>query len=127
MSEIEPYNLDAEKQGVALVYGRKLRSCKLNVHQINGRLMMATFETRPLKTNLIVAYAPHAGTSIADKDAFYNAFCQLVDSLPQHEINIILGDFNVRLIQRFPNEENFVGPHIFREHNSAIEHLSEKQ
>ena len=38
MSEIELYNLDAEKQGVALVYGKRLRFCKLKVHQINGRL-----------------------------------------------------------------------------------------
>ena len=49
MSEIELYNLDSEKQGVALLYGTKLRSCKLNVHQINdaGNFRNTSFRDQP--------------------------------------------------------------------------------
>ena len=68
LSEIELYNLDAEKQGVALANGPKLKHCK----HINGRLMVATFNTVPLPTNFVVAYAPHAGRAVGEKDTFYN-------------------------------------------------------
>ena len=127
MSEIELYNLDAEKHGVALVFGKSMRACKLDVRQIDGRLLLATFETQPLNTNFIVAYAPHAGHYMQTKDSFYNTLNQLIDSLPRHEITIILGDFNARLMERLDHEENFVGPHIFRDEHSTIESLSEKQ
>ena len=35
--------------------------------------------------------------------------------IPKHEINITMGDWNVRLRERLPDEEQFIGPHIFRE------------
>ena len=51
LSEIELYNLDAEKQGVALVYHKRMQKPKLNVKQINGRLMLVYFRhsTNPYK------------------------------------------------------------------------------
>ena len=127
LSEIELYNLDAEKQGVALVYGPKLKQYKHNIQQINGRLMVVTFNSAPLRTNLVVAYAPHAGRAVAEKDTFYNKLCEVMDSLPKHEINIVLGDFNARLLERLPHECDMIGQHLFRDDNYGLETSSEQQ
>ena len=75
----------------------------------------------------MIAYAPHAGRSIKDKDFFYKDLQSAVSLLPKHEINIIMGDFNARLMERFPHEHDFIGSHLFRENDSTIDQLSEKQ
>ena len=124
LSEIEMYNLDAEKQGVAIVYHKKLEKYKCNVTQVNGRILMITFDASPLRTNIVAAYAPHAGRSLVDKDNFYNELGKVLDNIPKHETNISLGDFNARLMERLPHETETLGEHLFREDESRIEQLS---
>ena len=127
LTEIELYNLDAEKQGVWIVYSKRLSAYRCNVRQINGRTMMISFDTSPLRTNVIAAYAPHAGTSKEEKRKFYKELSDVLDSIPNHETKIILGDFNVRLMEQLPHEVGVLGTHIFRDENSKVEQLSEKQ
>ena len=127
LSEIELYNLDAEKHGVALVCSQCLSIHKSNVRQINGRIILATFDTKPLKTDIVVAYAPHAGRSISDEDTFYTQLHEVLSTLPTHEINLILGDFNVRLMEQLPHEADVLGMHIFRTENDHIDLVSNKQ
>ena len=127
LSALELFNLDAEKHGVGLVYSERMRHLKHDVQQLSGRLLVATFNTCPVKTNIAIAYAPHAGRSIKDKDFFYKDLQSAVSLLPKHEINIIMGDFNARLMERFPHEHDFIGSHLFRENDSTIDQLSEKQ
>ena len=74
-----------------------------------------------------IVYAPHAGRSVKDKDIFYRDIQTTVSTLPKHEINIVLGDFNARLLERLPHEQDIIGMHIFREDASSIDQLSEKQ
>ena len=127
LSEIELYNLDAEKHGVGIAYSSKLRPYKTNVQQINGRLLLATFNTAHVKTNIVVAYAPHAGRSLAEKGTFYRDLQQVLDSLPKYETNIILGDFNVRLMERLNHEQNIMGEHVCRTIDDYIENLNQQQ
>lgn len=48
----------------------------------------------------------------------------LLSYTPKHETNIILGDFNARLMERLPHETETLGEHLFREDESRIEQLS---
>ena len=127
LSEIELYNLDAEKQGVALVYHKKMQKPKLNVKQINGRLMLVTFDTVPIRTNLIAVYAPHSGRNDQELEQFYHDLTGLLSEIPKHEINVLLGDWNVRLQERLPHESHVIGPHVFRDEHSKIENLNDDQ
>ena len=127
LSEIELYNLDAEKQGVALVYHKRMQKSKLNVKQINGRLMLITFDTVPIRTNLIAIYAPHSGRNYQELEQFYHDLTGLISEIPKHEINVIMGDWNVRLQERLPHESHVVGPHVFRDEHSKIENLNDDQ
>ena len=44
-----------------------------------------------------------------------------------HEINIVLGDFNARLMEQLLEETHVIGKHIYRHPTSTIEDLSEQQ
>ena len=104
-----------------------MRQCKHNIRQINGRLLVATFNTCPVKTIIVAVRAPHARRSVKDKDIFYRDIQTAVSTLPKHEINIVLGDFNARLLERLPHEQDIIGMPIFREDTNCIDQLSEKQ
>ena len=127
LSEIELYNLDAEKLGVGLVMHKRWNNSKQNLQQINNRLLMVTFDTSPIRLNVIVAYAPHAGKTQQEKDLCYREIQQTYNTLPPHEINLPLGDFNSRLMEVLPHESSFIGPHIFRHQHSSLDELSPPQ
>ena len=71
--------------------------------------MMISFDTSPLRMNVIAAYAPHAGKSKDEKRKFYKELSDVLDSIPNHEINIILENFNVRLMERLLHEVGVLG------------------
>ena len=49
LTEIELYNLDAEKQGVSTASSKRLSAYKCDTRQINGRIMMISFDTSLLR------------------------------------------------------------------------------
>ena len=63
------YNLDAETHGAGLVFNTTWTKQQLDLRQINGRLVMATFDTSPIHKNVTAAHAPRAGRSQLDKDS----------------------------------------------------------
>ena len=79
-----------KRHGVAIVYRPKMRQCKHNIRQINGRLLVATFNICPVKTIIVAVRAPHARRSVKDKDIFYRDIQTAVSTLPKHEISIVL-------------------------------------
>ena len=106
---------------------KKMQKPKLNVKQINGRLMLVTFDTVPIRTNLIAVYAPHSGRNDQELEQFYHDLTGLLSEIPKHEINVLLGDWNVRLQERLPHESHVIGPHVFRDEHSKIENLNDDQ
>ena len=70
--------------------------------------------------NVIAAYAPRAGKSKDEKRKFYKELSDVIDSIPSHEINIILGDFNARFMEWLPHEVDILGTHIFRGQHSKV-------
>ena len=60
-------------------------------------------------------------------EQFYHDLTGLISEIPKHEINVIMGDWNVRLQKRLPHESHVVGPHVFRDEHSKIENLNDDQ
>ena len=60
-------------------------------------------------------------------EQFYHDLTGLISEIPKHEINVIMGDWNVRLQERLPHESHVVGPHVFRDEHSKIENLNDDQ
>ena len=89
--------------------------------------MMSSFDTSPLRMNVIAAYAPHACKSKDEKRKFYKELSDAVDGISSYGIDNIRGDFNARLMDRLPHEVDILGTHIFREEHSKLEQFSENQ
>ena len=123
-SGIELYNLDAKKLGVGIVIHRRLKPFQGDVKQVSNRNVALTLEGTGINCNIISTYAPHSEHSEFIKDMFYKELGDTLDDFPTHHINIILGDFNEKLITRLPSETSVIGPHIFGSPQDKLDVLS---
>ena len=99
----------------------------MDVTCINNRLMSLTINTVPLRISLTNVYAPHAGLTSQTKTDFYDSLAHIVRQQPPHQINLILGDFNARLMEILPGERSILGQFLYRDHESTISNLSNGQ
>jgi len=60
--------------------------------------------------SVIVAYAPTEDAADTDKDAFYNDLASVIESVPNHDNLLMLGDFNAVTGPRSAGYEDVVGP-----------------
>ena len=104
----------------------KPRPYKNNIQQINGSPLLPSFDTQPLCNNIIVAYGPHALRPQREWDDFYAFLNNTLSKLPKHEMNVVIGDFSVRLVDKLPHEVAILGEHIFGTHEDRIDLLSEQ-
>ena len=116
----------AEKLGCAFVVNTKL-GLECDVCAINNKIMCLRIEATPVCINLAATHAPHAGHSMQNKTQHYELLTQYMSKWKNHEINIVLGDFNARLMEQLPEETHVIGKHIYRHPTSTIEDLSEQQ
>ena len=94
--------------------------------QISGRLVIAKCNCQGTILNIICAYAPQAGSSDNIKDSFYKKLKETIESIPTHEVIIVVGDFNARLHHIYDNElENF-GKHILGRGEQYLETMNQQ-
>ena len=63
------------------------------------RIIMASFTTQNKKINLniILIYAPTNDATEEDKEVFYNRLQEIIDKLPQKDVNVLMGDSNAKI------------------------------
>ena len=86
-----------------------------------------TINTVPLGISLTNVYAPHAGLTSQTKTDFYDSLAHLVRQHPPNQINLILGDFDARLMEILPGERTILGQFSYRDPESAISNRSSGQ
>lgn len=116
----------AEKLGCAFVV-RKQPGLDIDVSACNNKNISLRINTSPIAINIAATHAPHAGHSTQQKTKHYEELALQLSKLKKHEINIILGDFNARLMEQLPEESQVIGKHIYRQASSSIADLSESQ
>ena len=96
--------------------------------------MQVIAATSPLKSALGqsgLTLQPHMSRMLATaynvKGSHYELLSQHLRKCSNHEINIVLGDFNARLSEQLPEETHVIGKHIYRTSTSTLEDLSEQQ
>ena len=118
--------------GRPMVYRPKMRQCKHNIRQKKTRappsrhFQYLSSQDYHCSCACTTRRCTQEGVS-RTKDIFDRDIQTAVSTLPKHEIHIVLGDFNARLLERLPHEQDIIGMHIFREDTSCIDQLSEKQ
>ena len=125
---MEILNISAEKLGVGIVFKNKiLRHTEIDITSVSNRLMIMRIGSTPVKVNLVNVYAPHSGHNPQTKTDFYHSLTRIIQETPKHETNLVLGDFNARIMEVLPQEQHLLGDFIYREADSSINHLSQGQ
>lgn len=105
--------------GIGFIINKKLASKSVTVEEVNSRIMVLHVENNP-RISAIVAYAPTENAEEAAKEEFYCTLSKTIESVPPHNIQLVLGDFNAR-IGKDSNRNNprIVGQHTFHDETNA--------
>ena len=75
---------------------KKLASFIIQPTTISQRIISLTLDSNP-KITVISAYAPTENVDNNEKEHFYSDLSNYLQSLPLHNLVVILGDFNAKI------------------------------
>ena len=82
--------------------------------------MMVTLKGKT-NINIISAYAPPSNAPETEKESFYVSFTTLIRRLKNHDVTIIGGDFNAKLIELNEEEQKIFGKHYLKAAPGTLE------
>lgn len=85
------------KEGVALAVHKRYQNNIRECAYISSRIISIGFETKNQKLNIISVYAPEDNKPKQERESFYDQLQDTIQSLPQNQPLIVLGDFNARV------------------------------
>ncbi|XP_064645936.1 craniofacial development protein 2-like [Lineus longissimus] len=97
--------------GVALAMTKEATRALLEWKPVSERLLYARLNSRYVKLSVLVNYAPTEVADDADKDDFYDGLQSTIDRIPNHDVLLLLGDFNARLGSDNAGRESNMGKH----------------
>ena len=108
-----------KEEGVAIVLSKGYRRFCRGVEYHNERIISASFSTsnKNINLNLVQIYAPQNGLPTEQKEEFYRKLQEVVDKLPQKDVNIIMGDANAKIGADNSGFEVVMGKHGMGEMN----------
>lgn len=96
--------------GVGFIISAQLANKVKNVRLFNNQMIALTLPMNKGDLDLIQVYAPQQGRPNDEKDAFYENFQDLVDDMPNHDNQLILGVLNGHIGPRTLILKDVVGP-----------------
>ena len=102
---------ELKRQGVALLLNKKSASAMTEWKPAGSRLMTARFKSRQCNLSVIVGYAPINDAEDEAKDAFYEQIQDLLSTVPDRDMKIVLGDFNAKVGNCNVGQEQVLGKH----------------
>ena len=85
------------RQGVGLVLSKSVKNSLISYTPVSERILAARVHSRHIDLSVVVAFAPTEDAQDSVKDEFYQQLGGVFDSLPGHDVKILLGDFNARI------------------------------
>ena len=67
-----------------------------NVQSMSPRIIVANFSCSPA-TTVICCYSPTNCAEVTDVNTFYNNLRQVIKDTPQHNVLLVMGDFNAKI------------------------------
>ena len=97
------------QSGVALALDKESAKCLECWAPISDRIISARFYSRYIKTSIIQVYAPTNEAEVEAKDDCYDQLQKVIDSVPKHDILVLMGDWNAKVGERQVGEERVMG------------------
>ena len=82
--------------GVGILLGAKTSRTLISVRSHSDRILIANFKGNPA-TTVITVYSPTNTAEDKTIEAFYECLKRAIESVPAHDVLILLGDFNARI------------------------------
>ena len=102
---------DHHEEGVGLLISKKLSKSLIGWTPLGSRLLKARFNSKYTKLTVIVCYAPTNTAEEEDKDDFYRQLQAAVETVPAHDMLLVLGDMNARTGPDNRGKEIYMGKH----------------
>ena len=83
---------EVHQSGVALALDKETAKCLECWAPISDRIISVRFYTRYIKTSIMQVYAPTNEAEVEAKDDFYDQLQKVIDSVPKHDILVLMED-----------------------------------
>ena len=99
------------ERGVGLVLSRRATRALVGWNPVSDRIITARFAFGHAKATVIQVYAPTDCSEDVTKDDFYGQLQDVLDEIPNHDLKVLIGDFNAQLGRDRRGLESVIGPH----------------
>ena len=101
------------RNGVGIILGEKLIDHVLQVNRKADRIMRIQLVIAEKKMNIISVYAPQVGCSDDEKLTFWEELDDVLQSIPDKEGLVVIGDFNGHVGKKRADLERWHGGHSY--------------
>ena len=84
-------------EGVAMILRKRMEKSLLEWKPVSSHLMTARLRGRHTNSTLIQCYAPTNDRKDTDKEAVYRKLQAERDTVPHHDLTIVMGDLNPKV------------------------------
>ena len=114
-------------QGVALMLSKTAQRAFIGWEAHGPRIITASFQTkkRRINMNVIQCYAPTNDSKDEDKDQFYNRLQSVIDTSPEGDVTVLMGDLNAKIGSDDNGYEEVLGQYGLGEMNDNGERLAD--
>jgi hypothetical protein len=88
---------DKHVGGVGFITNAQMAQAVLSWDPVSDRIITLRLQTRIVKVTIVQVYAPINAADDEEKDAFYDQLQQVLDSIPAHDLKLVMGDFNAQI------------------------------
>ena len=89
-------NANDHREGVAIMMSKEAKKSMIEWTPISEGLMVARFKSRYTKLSFMQCYAPTNDAEEEAKDTFYLQLQKALDSVPSHDVLLVIGDLNAK-------------------------------
>jgi Reverse transcriptase (RNA-dependent DNA polymerase)/Endonuclease/Exonuclease/phosphatase family len=85
------------ERGVGIAIEARLAAAVIGWEPVSDRIITMRMQTRHTKTTIIQVYAPTDMATDEEKDSFYEQLQDVMDATPEHDLKVVMGDFNAQI------------------------------
>ncbi|CAG2220119.1 Craniofacial development protein 2 [Mytilus edulis] len=102
-------NDNQHTEGVAIIMNKECTKSLIEWEPINERLIRARFSSSYAKTTIIQCYSTTNDTEEEINDAYYEALQAQISKTPLHDVLLIIGDQNAKVVKLNTKHERAMG------------------